>query len=199
MKISLFYEFPLPRPWTEDDEHKLFQDGLDEVEAADKAGFSTVWLTEHHFLEEYCHSTAPEMFLAAASQRTKDIRLGLRRHASAAAGQPSGPRRRTGLHPGPICPTAASSSVPASGRRWANSAGSASIPPTSARSGKRRSRSSIRCMIEEPFTGFKGQHIEMPARNVDSQAAAEAAPAGVGRLHPARRRCRWRPRRPSAH
>jgi alkanesulfonate monooxygenase SsuD/methylene tetrahydromethanopterin reductase-like flavin-dependent oxidoreductase (luciferase family) len=24
----------------------------------------------------------------------------------------------------------------------------------------------IRCMIEEPFTGFKGQHIEMPARNV---------------------------------
>ena len=31
MKISLFYEFPLPRPWTDDDEHKLFQDGLDEV------------------------------------------------------------------------------------------------------------------------------------------------------------------------
>ena len=24
MKISLFYEFPLPRPWTPDDEHKLF-------------------------------------------------------------------------------------------------------------------------------------------------------------------------------
>ena len=76
MKISLFYEFPLPRPWSDDDEHKLFQDGLDEVEAADKAGFSTVWLTEHHFLEEYCHSTAPEIFLSAASQRTKDIRLG---------------------------------------------------------------------------------------------------------------------------
>ncbi|MBJ7466659.1 MAG: LLM class flavin-dependent oxidoreductase, partial [Mycolicibacterium sp.] len=53
MKISLFYEFPLPRPWSEDDEHQLFQHGLDEVEAADKAGFSTVWLTEHHFLEEY--------------------------------------------------------------------------------------------------------------------------------------------------
>jgi len=39
MKISLFYEFPLPRPWSDDDEHKLFQDGLDEVELADKAGF----------------------------------------------------------------------------------------------------------------------------------------------------------------
>src|ERR1044071_7628979 len=76
MKISLFYEFPLPRPWSDDDEHQLFQHGLDEVEAADRAGFSTVWLTEHHFLGEYCPSPAPEMFLAAASQRTKDIRLG---------------------------------------------------------------------------------------------------------------------------
>src|SRR3979411_2592690 len=76
MKISLFYEFALPRPWVPDDERILLQDCLDEVEAADTAGFSTVWLTEHHFLEEYCHSTAPEMFLAAASQRTKNIRLG---------------------------------------------------------------------------------------------------------------------------
>ena len=24
----------------------------------------------------------------------------------------------------------------------------------------------IRCMIETPFTGFKGEHVEMPARNV---------------------------------
>ena len=31
---------------------------------------------EHHFLEEYSHSPSPESFLAAASQRTKKIRLG---------------------------------------------------------------------------------------------------------------------------
>ena len=31
---------------------------------------------EHHFLEEYSHSPQPEVFLAAASQRTKNIRLG---------------------------------------------------------------------------------------------------------------------------
>ncbi len=101
MKISLFYEFPLPRPWSEDDEHQLFQHGLDEVEAADKAGFSTVWLTEHHFLEEYCHSTAPEMFLAAASQRTKDIRLGFGVMHLPPAHQPPGPYRRAGRHLGP--------------------------------------------------------------------------------------------------
>src|SRR6201993_2777357 len=76
MKISLFYEFALPRPWVPDDERVLLQECLDEDEAENKAGFSTVWLTEHHFLEEYCHSTAPEIFLAAASQRTKNIRPG---------------------------------------------------------------------------------------------------------------------------
>src|SRR5579859_1118470 len=31
---------------------------------------------EHHFLEEYSHSPAPEVFLGAASQRTRNIRLG---------------------------------------------------------------------------------------------------------------------------
>ena len=31
---------------------------------------------KHHFLEEYSHSSAPEVFLAAASQRTRRIRLG---------------------------------------------------------------------------------------------------------------------------
>src|SRR4029077_17059410 len=30
----------------------------------------------HHFLEEYSHSSAPEVFLGAASQRTDRIRLG---------------------------------------------------------------------------------------------------------------------------
>jgi alkanesulfonate monooxygenase SsuD/methylene tetrahydromethanopterin reductase-like flavin-dependent oxidoreductase (luciferase family) len=31
---------------------------------------------EHHFLVEYSHSSAPEVFLAAVSQRTKNIRIG---------------------------------------------------------------------------------------------------------------------------
>ena len=36
MKISLFYEFALPRPWQPDDEHVLLKDCLDEVEAAEE-------------------------------------------------------------------------------------------------------------------------------------------------------------------
>jgi alkanesulfonate monooxygenase SsuD/methylene tetrahydromethanopterin reductase-like flavin-dependent oxidoreductase (luciferase family)/putative sterol carrier protein len=76
MRFGIFYEHQLPRPWTDDSEEKLLNDALDQVELADKSGIHYVWEVEHHFLEEYSHSSAPEVFLAAASQRTKDIRLG---------------------------------------------------------------------------------------------------------------------------
>ena len=76
MKFGLFYEHQIPRPWEEGVEHKLFQDALDQVELADQLGFDYIWEVEHHFLEEYSHSSAPEVFLAACSQRTKQIRLG---------------------------------------------------------------------------------------------------------------------------
>src|SRR6476469_5092617 len=76
MKFGIFYEHQLPRPWNDGDEHRLFQEALDQVELADKLGIDYAWEVEHHFLEEYSHSSAPEVFLAACSQRTKKIRLG---------------------------------------------------------------------------------------------------------------------------
>src|SRR5438876_6434681 len=76
MRFGLFYEHQLPRPWKEDSEQKLLSDALEQVELADRVGIDCVWEVEHHFLEEYSHSSAPEVFLAAASQRTKNIRLG---------------------------------------------------------------------------------------------------------------------------
>src|SRR5512136_2363145 len=76
MKFGIFYELQLPRPWGVDDERQLYQNALSQVELADKLGYDYAWEVEHHFLEEYSHSPAPESFLAAASQRTKQIRLG---------------------------------------------------------------------------------------------------------------------------
>ena len=76
MKFGIFYELQLPKPWAPDDEYLLLQHALDQVELADKLGYDYAWEVEHHFLEEYSHSSAPEVFLAAASQRTKNIRLG---------------------------------------------------------------------------------------------------------------------------
>jgi alkanesulfonate monooxygenase SsuD/methylene tetrahydromethanopterin reductase-like flavin-dependent oxidoreductase (luciferase family) len=75
MKFGIFYEHQLPRPWTANGEYELLQNSLDEVELADRLGYDYAWEVEHHFLEEYSHSSAPEVFLAAASQRTKQIRL----------------------------------------------------------------------------------------------------------------------------
>src|SRR5918999_5158549 len=76
MRFGLFYEHQEPRPWEEGSTERLLKDALDQVELADRLGFDYVWEVEHHFLEEYSHSSAPEVFLAAASQRTERIRLG---------------------------------------------------------------------------------------------------------------------------
>jgi alkanesulfonate monooxygenase SsuD/methylene tetrahydromethanopterin reductase-like flavin-dependent oxidoreductase (luciferase family) len=76
MKFGIYYEHQLPRPWDDDSEHRLLKDALEQVELADRLGIDYVWEVEHHFLEEYSHSSAPEVFLAAASQRTSRIRLG---------------------------------------------------------------------------------------------------------------------------
>jgi luciferase family oxidoreductase group 1 len=76
VKFGIFYEQQLPKPWGEGDEAQLFANALDQVELADRLGFDHLWVAEHHFLPEYSHSSAPEMFLAAASQRTKRMRLG---------------------------------------------------------------------------------------------------------------------------
>src|SRR5512147_2950720 len=76
MKFGIFYEHQLPRPWDNGAELQLFQDALDQVELADRLGIDYAWEVEHHFLEEYSHSSAPEVFLAACSQRTRTMRLG---------------------------------------------------------------------------------------------------------------------------
>jgi len=76
VKFGIFYEHQIPRPWDEDSEYRIFQQTLDQIELADGLGYDHAWEVEHHFLEEYSHSSAPEVFLAAASQRTKNIRLG---------------------------------------------------------------------------------------------------------------------------
>src|ERR1043166_10118310 len=75
MRFGIFYEHQLPRPWEPGSEQQLFQDALAQVELADRLGIDHAWEGEHHFLEEYSHSSAPEVFLAAASQRTRRIRL----------------------------------------------------------------------------------------------------------------------------
>ena len=76
MKFGIFYEHQLPRPWSQESEYRLLHESLAQIELADGLGYDFAWEVEHHFLEEYSHSSAPEVFLGAASQRTRRIRLG---------------------------------------------------------------------------------------------------------------------------
>jgi alkanesulfonate monooxygenase SsuD/methylene tetrahydromethanopterin reductase-like flavin-dependent oxidoreductase (luciferase family) len=76
MKFDLLYELQIPKPHDERSEHRCYQEALEQIQLADRLGFDTVWAVEHHFLVEFAHSSAPEVFLAAAAQRTRNIRIG---------------------------------------------------------------------------------------------------------------------------
>jgi natural product biosynthesis luciferase-like monooxygenase protein len=66
--------FPAVKPQDKSPE-AYFSDSLDVAEAADRLGYSTVRIVEHHFHYYGGLSPNPMLFLAAASQRTKRVRL----------------------------------------------------------------------------------------------------------------------------
>jgi len=77
MQIGLFYQIQVPKPWTPESELNRFWEMLDEVTLAEEMGFKSVWFVEHHFRSEWSHSSAPDISLAALSQRTSQLRLGI--------------------------------------------------------------------------------------------------------------------------
>jgi len=76
MKFGIFYELSVPRPWERESERKVYMNALEQVRLADELGFDQVWAVEHHFLEEYSHCSAPEVFLTACAMQTQHIRVG---------------------------------------------------------------------------------------------------------------------------
>jgi alkanesulfonate monooxygenase SsuD/methylene tetrahydromethanopterin reductase-like flavin-dependent oxidoreductase (luciferase family) len=76
MDFGLFYEISVPRPWDAGKEARIIRDVVEQVRFAEEMGFRYVWLTEHHFLEEFSHCSAPEVLLGAFSQVTTEMRLG---------------------------------------------------------------------------------------------------------------------------
>ncbi|HEX7035720.1 MAG TPA: LLM class flavin-dependent oxidoreductase [Pseudomonadales bacterium] len=76
MKFGIFFELSTPRPFSAAAEHAVYHNALEQCRLADALGFDHVWAVEHHFLEEYSHCSAPEVFLAAVAARTERIRVG---------------------------------------------------------------------------------------------------------------------------
>jgi alkanesulfonate monooxygenase SsuD/methylene tetrahydromethanopterin reductase-like flavin-dependent oxidoreductase (luciferase family) len=170
MKFGLFYELQLPKPqdrdqWNPADEHRNLFEMLEQVELADSLGFDYVFEVEHHFLEEYSHSSAPELVMAALSQRTKRIRLG---HGIVLT--PPGYN-----HPARVAERISTLDLLSNGRAEFGSGESASEMELG---GFRVERGLKKAMWEEatreitnmmtqtPYQGFQGEFFSMPPRNV---------------------------------
>src|SRR4051794_12903983 len=175
MRFGIFYEHQLPRPWGEDGERRLIANALDQVELADRVGFDFVWEVEHHFLEEYSHSSASDVFLAACSQRAPRIRLGF-----GILPLPPGYQ-----HPARVAETVAMLDL-VSGGRVEFGTGEMSSGMELAGFGVDRETKRAqwdealdvvtRMLVEEPFAGWDGRFFSMPPRNV--------VPKPVQRPHP---------------
>ena len=79
MEFGLFIQGYVPKFRQDvdpDAEHHAFMDELEVVQAADKAGFKYVWVTEHHFLDEYSHLSANDVVLGYLAHATERIHLG---------------------------------------------------------------------------------------------------------------------------
>jgi alkanesulfonate monooxygenase SsuD/methylene tetrahydromethanopterin reductase-like flavin-dependent oxidoreductase (luciferase family)/putative sterol carrier protein len=165
MRFGIFYEHQIPRPWGDDGEQRLMQDALEQIELADRVGLDSVWEVEHHFLEEYSHSSASGVFLGAASQRTKRIRLGF-----GILPLPLGYQ-----HPARVAETAAMLDLVSGGRVELGTGETSSGAELEGfgvdRETKRAQWEELlpvvaRMMVEEPFAGADGRFLTMPPRNV---------------------------------
>jgi len=162
MKFGIFYELQLPRPWEPEGELTLYHNALDQLELADRLGYDFAWEVEHHFLEEYSHSPAPEVFLAAASQRTRQIRLA------------HGIMQLTTTHPARVAERIAALDLVSRGRVEFGMGESASITelePFDRTFEEKRAvwEDAVRAVIpmfKEGGCEYHGTHFDFPLRNV---------------------------------
>ncbi|CAI8030080.1 Uncharacterized protein y4vJ [Geodia barretti] len=77
MKFGLFYQIQVPKPWDEQSEARRIWEALDQIAFAEEMGYDSVWFSEHHFRPVWSHNSAPDLTLAAVTQRTSRIRMGI--------------------------------------------------------------------------------------------------------------------------
>lgn len=175
MKFGLFYEHQVPRPWNPESEHRVLLEALEQVALADQLGIEYVWEVEHHFLEEYSHSSAPEVFLAAASQRTSNIRLG--------HGITLMPPRFS--HPARVAERIATLDLVSGGRvEWGTGESATALemlgfgidPKQKEAMWQEGTEQAANMLAMTPYPGFKGEYFEMPCRNLVPKAYQQPHP-----------------------
>jgi alkanesulfonate monooxygenase SsuD/methylene tetrahydromethanopterin reductase-like flavin-dependent oxidoreductase (luciferase family) len=165
MRFGVFYELQLPKPWQDGDEQRLFHQALDQVVFADQLAYDFAWVVEHHFLDEYSHSSSPEVFLAAAAARTQQIRLG------------HGIRQviPNYNHPARTAEALATLDIIAKGRvHFGIGEGATRLELGGFKIAAKEKRAMAleaaeqitNMMVLEPYPGFEGKYFSMPCRNV---------------------------------
>jgi alkanesulfonate monooxygenase SsuD/methylene tetrahydromethanopterin reductase-like flavin-dependent oxidoreductase (luciferase family) len=164
MKFGIFYEHSVLKPWDDGSEHRVYRQAVDQVVTADELGFDQVWEVEHHFLEEYSHSPAPEVFLSYCAARTKRIRLG---HGIALMLPPVN-------HPARVAERAAALDLLSDGRlefgtgrsaTWTELGGFRCEPDHTKEMWDECTRAVVRMWTTDNFS-WNGKHFQMPPRNV---------------------------------
>jgi len=170
MKFALMFQLQTPRPldadqWHEHDELNTYHEALEQIEFADRLGYDYVFVTEHHFLEEYCHSSAPEVFLAAAAARTRNIRLG--------HGIVQMPPKQN--HPARVAERIAALDLVSRGRvefgtgegaTTTEIGGFLTVHEEKKQAWEEATRECLRMMTMVPYPGYDGKYFSMPERNV---------------------------------
>ncbi len=165
MQVGMFFELQLPRPWNEGDEQALFNNSLEQAQLGDEMGVAYCWAQEHHFLEEYSHSTAPEVFLSAVSQRTKKMRIG---HGVSLMAPGYN-------HPARIAERIATLDLVSNGRvEWGTGESSSRIELEGFNLNYMEKRAmwlesvreTAKIISSTPYAGYKGKYFSMPPRNI---------------------------------
>lgn len=73
MEFGIFSQMHVP---VGEDEHSRFNRSVEVSVAVDACGFKYDWSPEHHFLENYSHQPASEVYMAFVAGRTKQIHVG---------------------------------------------------------------------------------------------------------------------------
>jgi alkanesulfonate monooxygenase SsuD/methylene tetrahydromethanopterin reductase-like flavin-dependent oxidoreductase (luciferase family) len=163
MKFGLMTQIQMPRPWEAETERRAYWDGLDQAAHAEAVGFDYFWITEQHFYVEIGHSCAPEMFLAALSQRTTRMRLGF------------GVILLPCHHPFLVAERVATLDILSNGRaEFGVGRGTAGyivegfgVDPADGRGIADESLEAVMMMFADPhFPGYKGKHFDLPPRQV---------------------------------
>lgn len=165
MKLGLQYEIQRSRPHHENFMFEIYHQATEQVKLADRLGYHSVWTVEHHFLNEWSYSSAPEVWYGALSQVTSRIRLG---HGVCLLPIPFN-------HPARVAERIAVLDIMSNGRVECgtgrsiteNELGGFDIAPEDSRPMWEEAIGQIPKMwTHEVYPGFEGKYFRMPPREV---------------------------------